>query len=73
MVEVADDTIEPYYDENLGAVISSKSQRRKLMKAKGLTFSADYSTHKPTRKPIKITRDDLRKAEAMVKYNKKID
>ena len=70
-MEVIDDTVKSYYDETLGTVISSKKQRKKLMKERGLTFSADYSAHKPSKTPIKITRDDIQKAKMMVKYNKK--
>jgi hypothetical protein len=70
MVQIIDDTIKPYYDENLGAVISSKTQRKKLMKKRGVTFASDYSKFKPNRKPMEISRDDLQKAKMMVKYKK---
>lgn len=73
MVEVIDDTLKPYYDENLGVIVHSKNQRKKLMKKRGVTFAADYSTFKPNRKPMEVTRDDLQKARMAVKYKKQVD
>lgn len=72
MVEIIDDSIKkPYYDENLGAYIDSKSKRRKLMKKRRVTFAADYSQYKRQQKSVGKehlpTRDQVAKMIAEMK------